>query len=57
MAVPKKINREWHEKNRMPANANIDQRIAWHLEHAKHCNFREIPENLKLEMKKRKITF
>jgi len=50
-----KTNREWHEANRMPKNATVDQRIAWHLEHAKHCSCRDIPEKLKEEMKKRKI--
>lgn len=50
-----KTNREWHEANRMPKNATLDQRIAWHIEHAKHCSCRDIPEKLKEEMKKRKI--
>ncbi len=50
-----KINRQWHEKHLMPKNATIDQRIAWHIEHAKECACREIQEKLKLEMRKRKI--
>ena len=35
-------------------NATIAERIAWHLEHAKHCNCRPMPEKLKSEMKKNK---
>ena len=50
-----KINREWHEQNRMPKNAKLDQRIEWHIAHAKNCSCREIPEKLKEEVKKRKI--
>lgn len=41
-----KINKAWHEKNRMPKNATLEQRIAWHQEHQKHCQCRPIPEKL-----------
>ena len=52
-----KLNKEWHLAHSMPKNATIEQRIAWHLEHAKNCKCRDIPETLKEEMKKRKINF
>lgn len=29
------INKEWHSKNRMPKNANFEQRVKWHLDHKK----------------------
>lgn len=51
-ATPK-LNREWHEQHRMPANATLQQRIDWHLAHAAHCSCRPIPEKLWEEMKKR----
>jgi hypothetical protein len=50
-----KLNREWHLKNRMPANATIDQRIQWHLAHIEYCKCRPISEKVIEEMKKRKI--
>jgi hypothetical protein len=50
-----KINKEWHLTHLMPKNPTIDQQIAWHTEHAKKCACREIPEKLRLEMKRRKI--
>jgi len=51
-----KINKEWHEQHPMPGHPTIEQKIEWHLEHLKHCHCREdIPEQLKLEMKKRNI--
>ncbi len=49
------INKEWHEKNKMPRNPTFEQRVRWHLEHQKHCSCRGIPEKLLEEMKKRNI--
>lgn len=46
-----KINKEWHEKNRMPKNATFAQRIIWHIEHSKNCKCRPLPEGLVKEMK------
>ncbi|HEY3449193.1 MAG TPA: hypothetical protein VGK67_22745 [Myxococcales bacterium] len=40
------INADWHRKNRMPKNPTTEQRVAWHLEHAKACSCRPIPEKL-----------
>jgi hypothetical protein len=41
-----KTNRQWHESNRMPRNASGEQRIAWHLQHVKHCSCRPIPKGV-----------
>lgn len=51
----KKLNKEWHLANKMPANSTTEQRITWHIAHAKHCQCREIPDKLKAIIKKRKI--
>jgi hypothetical protein len=51
------INKSWHEKNKMPKNANFEERVKWHLEHEKNCSCRPIPDNLKAEMKKKSIKF
>ena len=40
------INKDWHEKNRLPENATENQRITWHLVHAKECGCRPIPAAL-----------
>jgi hypothetical protein len=48
-----KTNREWHEANRMPKNATDDERITWHLAHAKNCDCREIPAGVMALLKKR----
>ena len=40
------INKEWHATNPMPASATLDQRIRWHVAHAKACGRRAIPPKL-----------
>lgn len=41
-----KTNKSWHEQNRMPKNAKLQQRIAWHLAHAKACGCRPVPPSI-----------
>ncbi|HEY4674383.1 MAG TPA: hypothetical protein VIH03_09470 [Nitrososphaerales archaeon] len=48
-----KINEKWHNANPMPKNPTIERRIRWHLEHAKNCGCRPIPDKLQEEIKKR----
>ena len=50
-----KLNKEWHRAHPMPKNPTLQQRLEWHIEHAKNCSCREIPEKLKEEIKKLKI--
>jgi hypothetical protein len=50
-----KINAAWHRTHRMPRNATLDQRIAWHLAHAEHCGCRPIDGKIAEEMKRRGI--
>lgn len=50
------LNREWHLKNKMPKNPTKDQRLNWHLGHAAHCDCREIPAALKVEIEQRQRT-
>jgi hypothetical protein len=40
------MNKSWHEKNKMPPKATLQQRIAWHAKHQKHCACRKIPKSL-----------
>jgi hypothetical protein len=49
---PSKINKVWHLAHPMPKSPSLQQRIEWHLEHAKYCGCRQIPDKLKTEMKK-----
>lgn len=40
------INKEWHEKNRMPKCSTKDQRAKWHIEHLKACDCRQPTPNI-----------
>jgi hypothetical protein len=51
-----KLNKEWHLQHPMPKNPTLDERIAWHIAHAKHCMCREMPDKIKEEIKKKKPT-
>jgi hypothetical protein len=46
------INKAWHENNKMPKNPSDEQRISWHIAHAKNCACRQPSAKLLVEMKK-----
>jgi histidinol phosphatase-like enzyme len=48
-----KLNAEWHHAHKMPKNPNLEQRVAWHAEHAKHCECRKPTGAMLEELKKR----
>jgi hypothetical protein len=48
-----KINAKWHIAHKMPKNPTPDQRIKWHLEHAKNCSCRPLHGKILDEIKKR----
>lgn len=48
-----KINAEWHSKHRMPKNPSMDQRVKWHIEHARHCGCRPLRGKILEEVKTR----
>jgi hypothetical protein len=50
-----KLNATWHRANRMPKNASLDQRITWHLAHARACACRTLPAGILKELKRRGI--
>jgi hypothetical protein len=47
------VNRNWHEKNRMPKNPSLEDRVKWHVEHSENCSCRPIPEKILAEIKKK----
>ena len=47
------MNREWHEAHPMPRNANLQQRIDWHIAHTAECGCRDVPESVKLALEDR----
>lgn len=46
-------NKERHLANKMPPKATLDQKIKRHIEHAKNCKCRPMPESIKKEIQKR----
>jgi hypothetical protein len=50
-----KFNTKWHLNHPMPKNPTLEQRIAWHTAHIRHCQCRGIPDKLLAEMKRRGI--
>jgi len=49
-----KINEPWHQKHPMPKNPTKEQRIKWHVAHAKNCGCRAIPSSIAAEIKSRR---
>ena len=50
-----KLNKEWHLRHPMPENPTLEERIAWHIDHARHCGCREMPANIREIIRQRKI--
>jgi hypothetical protein len=50
-----KINAKWHLANKMPKNPTLDQRVKWHVEHARNCQCRPLAGKILAEIKKRGI--
>jgi len=38
------LNATWHQGHVMPKNATAAQRLAWHLQHEKHCGCRRLSD-------------
>ena len=47
------LNAAWHDAHPMPKGATLDQRVAWHLAHAKACGCRGIPASVAAELTRR----
>lgn len=48
------LNAAWHNAHPMPKNPTLEQRMAWHTEHAQVCGCRPIPPKVLAEIGKRK---
>jgi hypothetical protein len=47
------IIKERHAAHPMPQRPTLDERVAWHTEHAARCGCREMPRGVKLELEER----
>lgn len=56
VGVKPRLNKEWHQAHVLGQHASLDDRSAWHLEHAKNCGCREMPESIRAEIERRGLT-
>jgi hypothetical protein len=49
------LNVIWHKKHPMPMKSSLEQRVEWHLGHAKACGCREMPPTVLAELRRRRI--
>ena len=47
------MNAGWHKNNVMPRNATMDQRIKWHIAHARFCACRAMPKTVQAAIDKK----
>jgi hypothetical protein len=50
-----RLNATWHQAHPLPRNATLDQRVRWHLAHARACACRAIPGSILAELRARRI--
>lgn len=53
--MPSRLNAEWHRQHVLGSHAPLEARVAWHLEHARHCACREVPASMLAEFERRGI--
>jgi Imm-5 like putative immunity protein len=46
-------NTEWHSKHKLPDNPTLDERITWHMEHARRCPCPDHDDDILPELRKR----
>jgi hypothetical protein len=49
------MNATWHDRHPMPSPASIDQRVRWHLAHAKACGYRESPRTVRAGLRRQRV--
>ena len=49
------LNATWHKQHPMPMKSSLEQRVEWHLDHAKACGCREMPPTVLAELRRRRI--
>ena len=47
------LNAAWHDAHPMPPRPTLDQRVTWHVAHAKACGCRTMPPTVVAELKRR----
>lgn len=50
-----KLNKEWHLASKMPKNPTEEERLKWHIAHAKNCQCREMPAKMMDKARKKRL--
>jgi hypothetical protein len=50
------VNANWHHGHRMPKSPSLQQRVQWHVAHAKACACRGIPRSIVAELQRRGLS-
>jgi hypothetical protein len=50
------MNARWHDAHPMPPGATLDQRVTWHVAHARACGCRPMPATVVAELQRRGAT-
>lgn len=53
MEFKRSPNTRWHARHRLPTNPTLDQRVQWHMEHARRCPCPSQDEDILEDLKKR----
>lgn len=48
------FDRRWHEENQLGKGASLDDRVQWHLEHARLYGCRPIPDSILREIERKR---
>jgi hypothetical protein len=49
-----KLNATWHREHVMPKNPSLEQRLRWHVAHARACGCRrDLPPAIVAELRRR----
>jgi hypothetical protein len=51
-----RISASWHKAHRLPRNATLEQRVQWHVAHARNCGcWPELPPPIVAELERRRL--
>lgn len=49
------MNADWHRDHVLGSGASLDRRVSWHVQHAKECGCRPIPDPVRREIEARAL--
>lgn len=50
---PRRQDASWHSSHRLPRGASLDERVRWHVAHARACGCRPMPASVRAALDRR----